>query len=97
MIFLFWDVCLALTWIFLICELGHIVHNAFEEITYRIENFDWYLLPYELKQIFPICIVFVRQSVDFDVFGSISCSRVDFKNVRELFFSTIVQKSQINL
>lgn len=66
----------------MICELGHILRNAFEEISYKIENLNWYLLPIELKQIFPMIIASAQQSVDLNIFGSISFSREDFKNVR---------------
>lgn len=82
-IFLFWQVFLSLSCIFVICELGQRVTNGFEDVGYTIEQLNWHLFPFKLWQTLPIFIIASQQPVRFDIFGSISCSRDDFKSVRK--------------
>lgn len=63
------------------CEFGQRLSNAFEEIDNEIETFDWYLFPYELKQMLPIILLMTQKPVEFECFGSISISRKYFKKV----------------
>lgn len=67
--------------VFLICELGHRMSETFTEIDSTIGELNWYLFPIEMWYMLPILIAVAQQPVRFGVFGSISCSRVDFKKV----------------
>lgn len=71
----------ALTFVFIACELGQRLTDAFEEIEDIVDHFDWYLFPNEIKRILLIVMVIAQQPVEMECFGSISCSRVTFKNV----------------
>lgn len=63
--------------------MGQRVTNGFEEVNDSIGELNWYLLPTEFQSILSIFIAVAQQTVCFDVFGSISCSRDDFKSVRK--------------
>lgn len=63
------------------CELGHGMNDAFEEIYFTIEQFDWYLFPVEIKRVLPIIIASAQQPVTLECFGNIACTREVFKNV----------------
>lgn len=62
-------------------ELGQRLTNAFDEIGYSLEQFDWYLFPMEFKRILPMIMVIAQQPVELECFGSIKCSRIVFKKV----------------
>lgn len=59
---------------------------AFDGIEYTINNLNWYRFPIEVQQMYPFIIANVQQPIELDVFGSITCSRKDFQNVREIFY-----------
>lgn len=64
------------------CEFGQRVNNRIgDEINDTIGEFDWYLFPDELKEIFPFVIQFAQRPIDFKFFGSYSCNRDVFKKV----------------
>ena len=83
--------CYAFGMVFMICELGQRISNAFEEIDDVIAQFNWYLFSDELKRMLPIILMNTQAPVVFECFGSISCSREAFKKVRE----TKIQFNQI--
>lgn len=82
---------LEITWsfalIFIICEFGEKVSQAFEEIEYKFGQFDWYLFPSNICKMLPIFISIANKPVSPAVFGSISCCREAFKNVFKNGFS----------
>lgn len=67
--------------VFAVCELGQRFSNAFSEIDGWIGELDWYLLPIEIKRILPTIILYVEQPFVVEFFGSMSCSREQFKKV----------------
>lgn len=74
---MFWSFSL----VFLICDFGHKVSAAFEEIDYAFDQMSWYFFPFEMWKLLPIIINVAHQPTELAVFGQISCSRRDFKNV----------------
>lgn len=66
---------------FIACEIGQRTSNAFDNIDFSMKQFDWYLLPIEIKQMLPMIISIAHQPVSLECFGSISCTREVFKNV----------------
>lgn len=71
----------ALALVFIICELGQSLSNAFDEINVTINQFDWYLFPNEIQRVLPMIIAHAQQPVLVECFGSIACTRDAFKNV----------------
>lgn len=71
----------GLALVFIACELGQRINNAFDEIDSTIEQFDWYLFPIEVKRILPMIIVIAQQPIALECFGSIACSREIFEKV----------------
>lgn len=49
-----------------------------------IEGLDWYRFPIKLQKMLPIILIDAQQLVALDCFGSITCSREVFKQVREI-------------
>lgn len=71
----------ALAVVFIACELGQRLSDAFEKISLIVNRFGWYLFPIEMKRLLPMIIKISQQSVELECFGSISCTRDVFKNV----------------
>ena len=67
--------------VFVACELGQRVTNAFHVISLTIEEMNWYLLPIEIQQILPTIIARSQDPVTLECFGSIKLSREVFKQV----------------
>lgn len=67
--------------LFLACEVGHQMSDAFENIWNTIDQFEWHLHPYELLRTLPTIMIIAQQPVDLEFFGSIACSRSSFKKV----------------
>lgn len=61
--------------LFILCEHGQLFSNAFIEIEDRFDQFDWYLMPIEVRQILPIAILYVQQPIEVKFFGSFSWNR----------------------
>lgn len=79
----------ALATVFIACEIGHRMSEAFEGmIDFTIDQWDWYLLPKEIKRMLPSIMLNTQQPITLECFGSIKCSREVFKNV-----SSFVEKS----
>lgn len=74
---MFWSFAL----VYLVCNFGHKVSAAFEEIDSAFDQMSWYLFPYEMWKRLPIIVAAAQQPAELAVFGSISCSREDFKKV----------------
>lgn len=69
--------------IFVACELGQRISDAFEEICDMIEKFNWYSFPDELKTNLTTILIVAQQPVEIECFGSIACSRFSFKKVKD--------------
>lgn len=67
--------------IFLTCELGQRLTNAFEQIQDEIKKFEWYLFSSEIQQMLPTILIVSQQSIELECFGSISGLRETFKKV----------------
>lgn len=72
---------IGLATVFIACEIGHRMNDAFKEINFTIDKLDWHLFPIEIKRMFPMIIAIVQQPVTLECFGSIACTRDVFKNV----------------
>lgn len=80
--------------VFVACDLGQRVTNAFNEISLKIENFNWYLFPTESKRILPIILAVSHEPVTLECFGSISLSRDIFKRVSQFsHLSQLIQQT----
>lgn len=71
----------AFALVFIVCELGQRVTNAYGIIENTIESFDWYLFPNELRHMLPFILSFAQQPITFKCFGRISCNRETFEKV----------------
>lgn len=81
--------------IFVTCELGQRLSDAFEEINDEIESFEWYQFSYEIQQMLPIILIVSQQPVDLECFGSITGCRMTFQKVstfRVLQFKCFTEK-----
>lgn len=67
--------------VFIICELGQRLTDAFEEINDEIDRFEWYLFPSEIQRMLPTIMISAQQPVVLECFGSIAGSRETFKRV----------------
>lgn len=66
---------------FVACEFGQRLSNAFEEIDDSIEEFDWNLFSHEIQRLLPTILIVTQKPVVFECFGSISALRDTFKKV----------------
>lgn len=71
----------GLATVFIACEFGQRMADAFDEFNCAIRQFDWYLLSIEMQRMLPMIIVIVQKPVSMGCFGSIICGREVFKNV----------------
>lgn len=83
--------------VFMICELGQRMSNAFEEIEGVIVQFNWYLFPDKLKQMLPIILMNAQDQVAFECFGSIICSREAFRKVSSKYEKVQILWTNISL
>lgn len=67
--------------VFISCELGQRMGDAFEEIGITIGEFDWYLFPIKIQRMLPMIIADAQQPVEVECFGSIACTRETFRKV----------------
>lgn len=66
---------------FAACELGQKFSNAFSDIDNSIGQLDWYLFPFEIQKMLPMIMSYAQQSLVVQFFGSLACSREQFKKV----------------
>ena len=74
--------------VFVCCEFGHKLSNAFEQIDNQIGELHWYGFPVQVWKMLPTLIAGAQKSCGLRVFGSASCTREEFKNVC-IFFEKI--------
>lgn len=72
---------IALTAVFIACELSQRMNDAFDGIDATIAQFDWYLFPIKIQRTLPMIIANAQQPVTLECFGSIVCSRQVFGKV----------------
>lgn len=72
---------LAFALVFIACELGQKMTDAFEEIDTTIGQIDWYLFPIEIKRMMLTIAANTQQPVTLECFGSIACTREVFRKV----------------
>lgn len=73
--------CFSFVFMFMICELGQRMNDAFDKIDSTIEKLDWYLFPNEIQRMVPTIMAIAQQPVTLRCFGSIVCTRDVFKDV----------------
>lgn len=71
----------AFVTVFIACELGQRMSDAFEQIDITIGQLHWYLYPFGIQQMLPTIIVNAHQPISLECFGGIACTRDIFKNV----------------
>lgn len=72
---------MAVVLVFINCELGQKITDAYEQVEITIERSDWYLFPIKTQQMLPMIIANAQQPVELECFGSMKCNREMFKNV----------------
>lgn len=92
----------ALGLVFVTCEFMQRITNSHSAIDDAINDLDWYWVPtnMNLTSIFLISIMYTQKPLEVQFFGSISCSRDQFRRVRKKvptknlkLFKWIVNKS----
>lgn len=71
--------------IFIYCELGHRVNEAFDGPYDAICQLDSYLYAMEIQQMLPVIILIAQQPIDLCGYGNFSCSRARFKSVSRIY------------
>lgn len=74
------EMFLSFSFIFIICECGEKVCNAFNEINKEIDKLDWYLFPIEIQRNLPMLIIISQKPVIIQGYGNIWYNREAFKN-----------------
>lgn len=69
---------------FIACDLGQRLDDAFAEIGELIYQCDWHLFSVEMRRMVVVMITVLQQPLSFKCFGSISCSREVFKKVSKV-------------
>lgn len=77
---MFW----SFSFVFIYCELGERVFNAFSKVNYWIEQIDWFLLPLRLQQMITMITAATQLYVVFTCFESTLCVREAYKKVRTI-------------
>lgn len=72
---------LTFIFIFIACEPGERVSEAFEQLNDELIQCDWHLLPTEIQRLYLIFLVNTQQSINFQCYGGILCTRDTSKNV----------------
>lgn len=67
--------------LFVTCELGERFSNTLDGVDDLVGQLNWYLLPIEFQRMIPTIMINTQKPVVLKCFGSISCSRDQFKKV----------------
>ena len=76
------EVFCAFGFVFVACELGQRISDAFNELSDVIGRFNWYTFSVEVQHILPTIILVAQQPVVISCFGSVLCLREAFKKVK---------------
>lgn len=68
--------------VFLACEIGQRFTNSLEDTGDVINELDLYDFPHEIQRMLPIIIKNAQKPVLIKCFGSIACTRDQFKKVK---------------
>lgn len=84
--------------IFIYCELGQRVNEAFNRPYDAICQHESYLYSIEIQRMLPVIILIAQQPIDLRGYGNFSCTRDRFKSVsgNGYLFDSIVIKSTIS-
>lgn len=74
----------AFFFIYLACEFGEQVRNAYDGIECEMSQLGWYRLPMEVQKILPTVMVFAQEPVVLRGLGSVVCSREVFQKVSKV-------------
>lgn len=84
---------LAIALVFATCEIGHRLENTFNEINYAFcQQLEWYYYPIEVQRMLVQTLIYTQQPVAIKFFGSIACSREQFKGVRSFSTKNIIDQ-----
>lgn len=72
----------ALNLVFATCEIGQRVSNNCSGIEEEMVHLDWYLYPIEIQRMLIPVMIYIQKPVEIVFFGSLACSREQFKQVR---------------
>ena len=75
-----------LSLVFIACEIGQRVSNNCSSFENEIIEFDWYLYPIGIQRMLISLIIYAQKPVVFEFFGSMVCSREQFKKVQVFKF-----------
>lgn len=73
--------CWSIAIVLFASEIGQRFNNGFVRIDDKINEFDWYLLPMNIKRMLPTMMINAQQPIYINCFGSLTCSRETFKKV----------------
>lgn len=83
-LFLSWQISCSLAFIFLVCNLGHRIGKAFDQIDSTISKLQWFKFSIEINRMLPILIIGAQQPVELHVFGSASCTYENFQTASQI-------------
>lgn len=87
LLLLIFDAFNSFAFIFISCELGQRLSDAFNEINDVIDRSEWNLFKNEFKRILPMIMIISQEPVMLECFGRISCCRDVFNKVRKITVS----------
>lgn len=70
--------------LFLICESGDRISQAFGRSYYELAQFDWYLFPTDIRRLYLLFLLDTQQPINLHCFARILCARDTFKRVIHL-------------
>lgn len=72
---------LTFVFLFIACEPGERVTEAFEQFDDELIQCNWYTLPIGIQRLYSIFLVNTQQSINIQCYGEILCTRETSKNV----------------
>lgn len=72
---------LSIALVFATSEIGQRVETTFDEINDSFCQLNWYLYPIEVQRMLIPILIYTEKPVVINFFGSITCSREQFKKV----------------
>ena len=85
-------------YMFMLCEPGERVTNAFEKFNEELEQCNWHLLPPNLRRLYLIFVMDTQQPINIQCYGGILCTRETYKSVitSQLIFTSIYLYTKMN-
>lgn len=91
-IIVFW----SFTLIFGVCEFGERLSATFEKINDVFGQSAWYLFPRKAKLMLPTLMIIAQKPLYLHVFGRITCGRITFENVGQVYNFFSAKPKHIN-